>query len=219
MGENNKIAGLLPGFNCGACGFPTCKSFSVALAEKKAAVDNCSVLKQERFLGRRESLLKLIPQTSCSEKPEIKGLIDKAGADFLLHPLPGELSCRETLVCFASAPLKTDMLIRYRPLGCPITHFARIIEINNGLPDVWVVGPCKLLNRREKAVDVGICMVLSFQGNIEGTLPQVGQTVKFLPAHCMMGKVHSGIVVQLEGNKTRIDCIDLKIWEHAKTAG
>ena len=60
-------------------------------------------------------------------------------------------------------------------------------------------------------------MVLSFQGKIEGTLPQVGQTVKFLPAHCMMGKVHSGIIVQLEGNITRIDCIDLKVWEHAKT--
>jgi uncharacterized Fe-S cluster-containing protein len=126
------------------------------------------------------------------------------------------MSCRETLVHFSLTTLEKDMLIRYRPLGCPITHFARIIEINSGLLDVWVVGPCKLLNRKEEEVDVGICMVLSFQGNIEGALPQVGQTVKFLPAHCMMGKVHSGIVVQLEGSITRIDCIDLKIWEHAK---
>ena len=50
---------------------------------------------------------------------------------------------------------------------------------------------------------------------VEGPLPDIGQTVKFLPNHCMMGKVHSGIVVQVEDGKTRIDCIDLKVWEHA----
>ncbi len=44
----------------------------------------------------------------------------------------------------------------------------------------------------------------------------MGQTVKFLPAHCMMGKVHSGVIVSLEDQTTRIDCIDLKIWEHTK---
>jgi hypothetical protein len=34
----------------------------------------------------------------------------------------------------------------------------------------------------------------------------------------MMGKVHAGIIVQLENECARIDCIDLKIWEHCATA-
>jgi uncharacterized Fe-S cluster-containing protein len=68
---------------------------------------------------------------------------------------------------------------------------------------------------QEKIKDLGICMVLSFQGTVEpkdkNELPQVGQTVQFLPAHCMMGKVHSGVIVSMEGNSCRIDCIDLKV--------
>ena len=154
---------------------------------------------------------------SCLSHQKPLGLIDGVQADFSLHPFSGESSCRETLACFSSAKLEQGQIIRYRPLGCPIIHFARIISINQGLLDVWVIGPCKLLGREENATDVGICMVLSFQGTIEGERPRVGQTVKFLPAHCMMGKVHSGIIVQLEDNRTRIDCIDLKVWEHCGT--
>ena len=31
------------------------------------------------------------------------------------------------------------------------------------------------------------------------------ETVRFLPYHCMMQKVHSGVVVQLEGRKAVIE--------------
>jgi len=172
------------------------------------------VLLQERFKEKKTALQNLILQKHHIEKPEIEGLIDGVKADFTLHPLQDESSCRETLVCFSSVQLRENTIIRYRPLGCPIIHFGRIIEVNNGLLDVWVIGPCKALNRADDAIDVGICMILSFQGTIEGEIPKVGKTVKFLPAHCMMGKVHSGIIVQLEGLKTRIDCIDLKVWQH-----
>ena len=213
--ENNVLK-FLPGFNCGACGFSSCKYFAQALLQKKSEIENCTVLHQDRFKRNRNSLLQFVLNLSFSEKTDIKGLIDKAKADFLLHALPNESSCRETLLCFATVHLENNMLIRYRPLGCPITHFARIIQLNNGLLDVWVVGPCKLLNIKEEAFDIGICMILSFQGVIEGVLPEIGQTVKFLPANCMMGKIHSGIIVQLEEKVVRIDCIDLKIWEHAE---
>ena len=36
--------------------------------------------------------------------------------------------------------------------------------------------------------------------------------VRFLPEHCMMQKVHSGVVVHSEGTMVRIDGIDLKVW-------
>ena len=215
MTRSNDIRKQLPGFNCGACGLSNCDQFAHQLASQNTTLQQCPVLLQERFAKQKEALHQLLNTSLDTEIKVPKGLIDHARADFLLHPLAGEVSCRETLVSFAPVQWKQNMLIRYRPLGCPITHFARIIKLSQGLLDVWVVGPCKLLNCNEEPIDVGICMVLSFQGTIEGRLPKVGQTVKFLPAHCMMGKVHSGIIVQLENESTRIDCIDLKIWEHA----
>ena len=218
MQENNKqqeILQLLPGFNCGACSYSDCGQFASALVKNDVSADKCTVLQQERFKNNKAALHKLNSNNHFqTQQHELIGLIDGVRADFLLHPLKNEPSCRETLACFAGKPLKKGMIIRYRPLGCPITHFAEIIETENGLIDVWVVGPGKLLSRKEEVTDAGICMILSFQGIIEGDTPKVGQTVRFLPSYCMMGKVHSGVVVQLKDNSTRIDCIDLKTWQH-----
>ncbi len=60
--------------------------------------------------------------------------------------------------------------------------------------------------------EVGICMVGGFEGTYTGKPPNVGQTVRFIPHHCMMGKVHTGVVVQCIGNKIIIEGIDLKVW-------
>ena len=215
MDKIKEIEKLLPGFNCGACGYSDCHRFSVAVNNGNVSVENCTVLHQKRFKNQLTGLqliTKHDPPVSVQQK--ITGLIDGIEADFVLHPLKDEPSCRETLMCLAPVQLKTGMTVRYRPLGCPITHFAKIIEINGGLPDVWITGPGKLLERKEEVIDLGICLILSFQGTIEGDLPKVGQTVKFLPARCMMGKIHSGVIVQLEDNNTRIDGIDLKVWQH-----
>lgn len=215
MEKIDKITSLLPGFNCSACGSKNCYEFAAQLVAHHAYPDECVVLLQERFATRRKQLSDLLLDLEYPSTPLPTGLIDHVEADFQLHPLINETSCRETLACFASVTLAPGMIIRYRPLGCPITHFGQVIEVNYGLPDVWVVGPASLLGRTDEAVGVGICMVLSFQGRISGNRPSVGQTVKFLPAHCMMGKVHSGIIVHLEDDHCRIDCIDLKVWEHA----
>ncbi|WP_320167830.1 (Fe-S)-binding protein [Mangrovibacterium marinum] len=216
MEKTKNIQELLPGFNCRACGSRNCSEFSVKLEAGIANLGACPVLLQDRFQENKATLAEILNDYRGKKHQKPQGLIDGVQADFCLHPLLGESSCRETLACFSSAKLEEGQIIRYRPLGCPITHFGRIISINQGLLDVWVIGPCKLLGREESATNVGICMVLSFQGTIAGERPRVGQTVKFLPAHCMMGKVHSGIIVQLEDNRTRIDCIDLKVWEHCR---
>lgn len=216
MKKTQNLEKLLPGFNCGACGYSDCHQFAVAITESQIDINNCSVLLQERFKEQKTELQNLTgDKLPLKSKKKIKGLIDGVMADFSLHPLKNEPSCRETLMCLAPLELKIGMTVRYRPLGCPITHFARIVEINGGLPDVWIIGPGKLLDREEEVTDLGICLILSFQGVIEGELPKVGQTVKFLPSHCMMGKIHSGVIVQLEDNSTRIDGIDLKVWQHA----
>jgi len=60
--------------------------------------------------------------------------------------------------------------------------------------------------------DIGLAMFLAFEGTVSrGKRQEVGETVRFLPEHCMM-QMHSGVVVHSEGNRVRIEEIDLKVW-------
>lgn len=55
--------------------------------------------------------------------------------------------------------------------------------------------------------------VTAFEGVVSrGKIPDVGKTVRFLPEHCMMQKVHSGAVVHSEGGRLRIEGVDLEVW-------
>ncbi len=206
-----QIEKLLPGYNCGECGLSSCREFAAALVDV-AGLQRCPMLRQERFSGRAEQIAGLL---SCTEKAEeIIGVLDGLQADFALAPLAGEPSCREDLHPFnADARLKEGDLFRYRPLGCPITHFARVLKSDRGIVTVHLVGPVHLLHGLPAPEDIGICLVAAFEGTVSrGRRPDVGETVRFLPEHCMMQKVHSGVVVHSEGAMVRIEGIDLKVW-------
>jgi len=59
----------------------------------------------------------------------------------------------------------------------------------------------------------GRCMGVAFEGVVSrGRSPEVSETVRFLPEHCMMQKVHSGVATHSEGARVRIEGIDLKVW-------
>jgi uncharacterized protein len=54
--------------------------------------------------------------------------------------------CREDLHPFnPEALLKEGDIFRYRPLGCPITHFAKVLKNDRGIVTVHLVGPVHLL--------------------------------------------------------------------------
>lgn len=94
-----------------------------------------------------------------------------------------------------------------------MTHFARVLGWEHGILTVHMVGPLHLLGQQAEYNDLGVCMVAAFEGLVvRGSIPSVGQTVRFLPEHCMMQKVHSGVVVHSEGRMVRIEGIDLKVW-------
>ena len=222
-----QIYRLLPGLNCGECGCANCVHFAAALAAGQAEASGCPFLLQDRFKGRIKAINEILSgsgpaieveggtvEAETFVKEGIIGLIDHLGADFVLSPLNGEKSCREDL-----HPLDRDVhleigdIIRYRPWGCPITHFAEIIEVNRGIVTVHIVGPLHRIGHDMKWTDTGICMVVAFEGLVtKGDVPDVGATVRFLPEHCMMGKVHSGVIVHSEGSRVRIEGIDLKVW-------
>lgn len=204
----------LPGFNCGVCGFRKCEEFADALINSTFELNNCTILHQERFANNRNTLNEYLNVKHCVDAPKetIYGLVDKYEADFILEPLPGEHSCRETLYPFSKEEINTGDIIRYRPLACPMIHFAKVLNTNKGLITVSMIGPCNRLDGNMDFKDVGVCMVGGFEGIIKGKLPQVCDTVRFLPSHCMMQKVHSGVVVQLENRKVSIEGIHLAVW-------
>ncbi|MFZ3150007.1 MAG: (Fe-S)-binding protein [Methanothrix sp.] len=206
-----QIEKLLPGYNCGECGLGSCREFAAKLVDV-AGLERCSILKQERFKGRAEEIAALL---ACSEKTEdIIGVLDGLRAAFTLAPLGGEPSCREDLHPFnPEAHFKEGDIFRYRPMGCPVTHFAKVLKSDRGIVTVHLVGPVHILQGLPAPEDVGLCMVVAFEGVVSrGKRPDVGETVRFLPEHCMMQKVHSGVVVHSEGAMVRIEGIDLKVW-------
>jgi uncharacterized Fe-S cluster-containing protein len=206
-----QVEKLLPGYNCGECGLRSCREFAAALVNAEN-ISRCPVLQQEKFKDREEQIARLLSVPEKGE--EIVGVIDGLRADFALAPLPGEPSCREDLYPFdRSVDLSPGEFMRYRPLGCPVTHFAKVLKFTHCIATVHLVGPLHLLNGSEPPRDIGICMVAGFEGVVSrGKIPDVGETVRFLPEHCMMQKVHSGVVVQSEGKRLRIEGIDLKVW-------
>lgn len=211
-----EIEKLLPGYNCGSCGFRQCRDFAAELAEKKDAeqLHKCPFLSRDNFRENVEKILLLMGE--APEHETITGIIDGMDADFTLAPLKDECSCREDIHPFdTSLEVEIGDILRYRPLGCPVTHFAKVIDKTPGsIFTVHMVGPLHRLGNDDfKFRDAGLCMILAFDGKIaKGRVPKVGQTVRFVPEYCMMQKVHSGMVVSVEGRKVRIEAIDLKVW-------
>ena len=211
----SELTALLPGYNCRDCGYKSCYDFSKALAQKKASLDSCRFISQERFEDNCAEITAILgSDMPINQTEKIVGVLDSYVADIVLKPLPGECSCREILFPFYRKDYKKDDLIQYRPLGCPLPHFARILEEDKGLITVHMIGPCHRMDETSdmQFEDVGVCMVGGFIGIVEGEKPFVGQTVRFLPDGCMMQKVHSGVVVQMEGDRAIIEGIDLKVW-------
>jgi len=217
MTQEEEIAGLLPGYNCGECGYRQCRDFAEALLDGKAELAGCPHLTSGKFAANVPVIQQLLggPGTELKDSRPILGVIDGLEADFIFSPLPGEPSCREDLHPFdpGVGPVVGEY-VRYRPLGCPVTHFARVLDVKRGIITVHLVGPIHRLGGDDVAFeDIGLCLVMAFDGIVsKGRVPDVGQTVKFLPEHCMMQKVHSGVVVHSEGSRLRIEGIDLKVW-------
>jgi len=204
---------ILPGYHCGVCGFVRCDMFAKALLEGKATIDLCTPLIQERFAGKRRAVQEILAgKTTSTPKAVPGGVIDKYKADFILKPLSGETSCREMLHIFAPIHITTGDIIRYRPLGCPITHIAEVIATKMGLTTVRIIGPRNRIGEQLTIEEAGICLVLGFEGTVSGDVPSVGATVRFVPDECMMQKVHSGVIVGCEGHRVVVECVDLKVW-------
>jgi len=70
-----KVLSLLPGANCGACGFAGCSAFAKELVKKNAKISRCPVMSQEA----REAIAKVLGIEAGSDVPKIAAVHCQGG--------------------------------------------------------------------------------------------------------------------------------------------
>lgn len=199
-----------PGKNCGMCGTGGCQEFLTAVTHRDKAYEDCPFYRKDQ------------PRQEDYVKEAQYGTEDVLGHpyDFILGPLPGEISARKIVLPFR-ADLVDKMGIRKgdyvlgRPMGagCPVPHVLQVVEADpiTGVLETWVVGP--KVSRANAIKDVKAYHMIGFQGMAERIrrMPAFGCRVTFLPGFCMMNLNHTGLVNMLlekqEGVHVRVEDI------------
>ncbi len=182
-----------PGKDCGLCGNENCRDFLHAVINEGKSYDSCPFYEPE-------------PEEHQEHIQEaVYADVDILGNtyDFILEPLPGEVSARKIILPFRGdlvekMEIKTGDHVVGRPMGagCPIPHVLEVIEADpiTGLLSTWVVGP--KISREKEVKDVRAYHMIGFDG-IAGSMrkePHFGARVTFLPGFCMMNLNHTGLV-------------------------
>ncbi len=191
---SQKLSWLPPGKNCGLCGEKNCKSFLRMVEARNKNFDDCPFYRESRVEPR-----------DCDIKTTAYSGQDVLGHpyDFVLCPLPGEISARKIVLPFRSdmvekMDIKKGDIVLGRPMGagCPIPHVLRVIkaEQQTGLLYTWVVGP--EYSRGKEVKDVTAYHMIGFEGIAReiSKVPAFGCRVTFLPGFCMMAINHTGLV-------------------------
>lgn len=185
---------LPPGKNCGLCGEKNCAGFTLMMDLGKKTFADCPYYNEQQPR----------PDQRRIDKTAYSGL-DVLGHpyDFVLAPLPGEISARKIVLPFRSdlvekMEIKKGDLVLGRPMGagCPIPHVLRVIKVEylTGLLYTWVVGP--KYSRTGEIKDVTAYHMIGFEGIAKHILkePTLGCRVTFLPGFCMMALNHTGLL-------------------------
>ena len=200
-----------PGKDCGACGSPTCEAFLSRVRQGERELADCVFYRTTAVSSRFEG-------EACHTGRDILG----AEYDFILDPLPGEVSARKIVL-----PFRPDLVEKWgitagdivvgRPAGagCPVQHVLSVLHASptSGLLTCLVVGP--RASRGGGFKDVEAYHIIGFEG-IARTVrrePVFGMRQRFLPGYCMMDLGHTGVVnmvlAQSGGLHVRVEDIRL----------
>lgn len=186
-----------PGKDCGLCGCKTCGIFLTSVNSKNKEYGDCP----------------FYSKTKAGETEKPKGIetdaifpakdVMEQEYDFILHPLPGEISARKIVLPFRGdlvekMSIVPGDIVLGRPMGagCPIPHVLKVVEADpvTGLLYTWVVGP--KYSRDKEVKDVVAYHMIGFEGIAKDIRrePQFGKRHTFLPGFCMMSLNHTGLV-------------------------
>ncbi len=143
--KEEAIRKLLPGANCGACGFPGCDMYAEKLSKGEASIDGCKAIGNEV----REKIAEIIGVEVKPTKPMIATLICQGGRDI----------CPEHFNYDGVDSCRAAVLLHGGDKGCPfgciglgdcerVCPFNAIRMGNNGLP---IIDP-------DKCTGCGICV-------------------------------------------------------------
>ncbi|MBU7006973.1 (Fe-S)-binding protein [Phosphitispora fastidiosa] len=191
-------AWLPPGKNCGLCGEDSCKSFLKMINSSRKSYSDCPYYSEQQRSADPNELTGIETKAIYPQR-------DVLGHeyDFVLEPLPGEISARKIVLPFRpdmveKMDIKKGDYVLGRPMGagCPIPHVLQVIEAEQvtGLLYTWVVGP--KYSRDHQVKDVVAYHMIGFEGiasHIKNE-PAFGCRVTFLPGFCMMSLNHTGLV-------------------------
>lgn len=188
---------LPPGKNCGLCGAENCKSFLRLLQNGKKTYEDCPYYQKRTKRSLQNEPNKL---TAANYSPyDILG----NPYDFILNPLPGEISARKIVLPFRSDLVEKMEIaqgdyVLGRPMGagCPIPHVLKVIKAEpiTGLLYTWVIGP--QYSRNQQVKDVIAYHMIGFEGIATAIrkAPSFGCRMTFLPGFCMMNLNHTGLI-------------------------
>ncbi|HEX3045936.1 MAG TPA: (Fe-S)-binding protein [Bacillota bacterium] len=182
-----------PGKNCGLCGEESCKAFLSAVADSKKNYPDCPYYEEDTTLDAGKNGAAIYTGKDVLDHPY----------DFVLSPLPGEISARKIVLPFRSdlvdkLEIQKDDYVLGRPMGagCPVPHVLKVIQVEplTGLLYTWVMGP--KYARENPVKDLQAYHMIGFEGIATRIHkePSFGCRVTFLPGFCMMNVNHTGLV-------------------------
>lgn len=182
-----------PGRDCGACGHPSCASFSEALRAGLADAESCP------FHHPVGAPPVVGPEVFSYSGTDVVG----QAYDFVIAPFPGEPSARKVVLPFRPdvvdrMDIRPGDIITGRPAGagCPVQHVIRVLDVDpvTAVITGHVVGPA--YSRGKEVKDVRQYHMLGFEGRALPVTrePVFGLRQSFLPGFCMMDRAHTGLV-------------------------
>ena len=216
---------VLPGLDCGMCGYPTCDGFATRLAADPALIKRCIHLDRGQRAETRE--LPVLPSRGgmATTDGNVAAWVDSLGRefDFVLRHFPEEPGPREVII--PHNPMitremeiaKGDVLIG-RPLGmscgCPITHCGVVTEVDHrtGVITWCVTGP--LRPREDGYKDIGYYIAEAYEGLIKDSRSEIriGMRYFFQPEMCMLQWRHSGLVNYLNRGRDALQVRVEGLW-------
>jgi uncharacterized Fe-S cluster-containing protein len=206
---------ILPGKNCGVCGYRSCEELEIELKKDPKIIKRCIFIEQNGNLENNLPITSNINSTHflLSDEEMDFNWTDSLGRefDFFLEHFPEEPGPREIILPhnpMITRELKVqvgDILIG-RPLGmscgCPVTHcgVAMNVDHRTGVIVWCVTGP---LNPRTKGYkDLGYYIAEGYEGMVYRSRCElrIGARYFFQPRMCMLQWRHSGLLNYL--NKT-----------------
>jgi uncharacterized Fe-S cluster-containing protein len=209
-------ANVLPGLDCGSCGFRRCSEFERELANDPALLRRCIHLAPHTLNPDSPGGAPPAPlakdearhgKTVLRVLPENTPFVDSLGRafDFYLEHFPEDPGPREVILprnalATRELDIKPGDYLSGRPLGmscgCPITHCGVVLDADQrtGVITWCITGPLHLRSGGGK--DLGYYSAEAYEGLIKDTRveAQIGGRYYFQPRCCMLQWRHSGLV-------------------------